>query len=244
MDPNQIQTSNSSNLDDILNNNPAAINSGYVAQYMTKVYGWMVLALLLTAGVAWFTASNSYMLEAIFGNRILFFGLIIGQIFLVGFLSLRIMKMSATTALLVFLAYAMINGFTFAIYLLAFDLSSIFMVFGITAGTFAVMSAIGYFTKTDLTSFGRLMIMGLIGIIIASIVNIFMHSPTLYYIISYVAVGVFVGLIAYDTQKIKAYALMDTEEDRKRGAIIGALALYLDFINLFVYLLRLLGSRR
>lgn len=244
MDSNQMQQNQYSNLDDILNSNPAVSNPSYIAQYMTKVYGWMVAALLVTAAVAWFTASNAAMVEIIFGNRILFFGLIIGQIFLVGFLSLRISKMSAATAAIVFLAYAMLNGFTFAIYLLAFSASSVFLVFAITAGTFAVMSAIGYFTKTDLTSFGRLMIMGLVGVIIASLVNIFMHSSTLYYIISYVAVGIFVGLIAYDTQKIKAYALMDAEEDRKRGAIIGALALYLDFINLFVYLLRLLGSRR
>ena len=117
-------------------------------------------------------------------------------------------------------------------------------VFGITAGTFGIMSAVGYYTKQDLTKFGQIMLFGLIGIIIASIVNFFMKSEMLYWIISYIGVAVFVGLIAYDTQKIKGYALLETEEQRKKGAILGALALYLDFINLFIYLLRLFGSRK
>lgn len=242
METNQYQNGYT-NIEEVMQGNPRELNSGYTAQYMTKVYGWMFLALLITAAVAWLTASNTAMMHAILTNRILFFGLIIGQLLLVGTLSLRIFRMAASTALLVFLAYAVLNGFTFAIYLAIFSLSSIFTVFAITAGTFGVMSAVGYFTKTDLTSFGKVMMMALIGIIIASLVNIFMHSTMMYYIISYIGVGIFVGLIAYDTQKIKAYAYLDAEEDRKRGAIIGALALYLDFINLFIYLLRIFGRR-
>jgi FtsH-binding integral membrane protein len=152
--------------------------------------------------------------------------------------------MSSTTATAIFLGYAALMGLTFAVFILAYSATSLMTVFAITAGTFGVMSAVGYFTKQDLTSFGRIMLMGLVGVIIASIVNIFVASTALYWIISYVGVAVFVGLIAYDTQKIKAYALLDSEEDRKKGAILGALALYLDFINLFIMLLRLFGGSR
>jgi len=151
--------------------------------------------------------------------------------------------MSAAAATLIFLGYAALNGITFSVLLLAYTPGSLMGVFAITAGTFGIMSAVGYFTKQDLTSFGRIMVMGLVGVILASIVNFFMHSTTLYWLISYVAVAVFVGLIAYDTQKIKSYALLESAEDRKKGAIMGALALYLDFVNLFIYLLRLFGRR-
>jgi len=243
MDNNQIQNQYG-NWQEVVEQHEGSADAGFVARYMTRVYGWMFVALMVTAGVAWLTATNEALINLIITKRILFFGLLIGQLFLVGFLSLRIMKMSPAIAAAVFLGYAALNGFTFAILLGIFTLSSIFTVFAITAGTFGIMSAVGYFTKTDLTSFGRLMFMALVGIIIASIVNIFMHSTTLYWIISYIGVAVFVGLIAYDTQKIKAYALMDSAEDRKRGAIIGALALYLDFINLFIYLLRILGDKK
>lgn len=220
------------------------VNESYIARYMTKVYGWMFLGLSLTAVVAFLTASTPAIMEVLFSNRILFFGLMIGQLFMVGFLSLRIQKMSAAVATAIFLAYAALNGLTFSILLLAYTTGSLLTVFAITAGTFGIMSAVGYFTKQDLTSFGKIMFMGLIGVILASVVNFFMKSEMLYWIISYVGVAVFVGLIAYDTQKIKAYALLDNEEDRKRGAVLGALALYLDFVNLFIYLLRLFGGRR
>lgn len=221
-----------------------AEDQSHVSTFMTKVYGWMFVGLMLTAVVAFFTASSEALLQVILGNRILFFGLIIGQLFLVGFLAVRIQKMSAAVATLVFLGYSILNGLTFSLILLAFTAGSLFTVFAITAGTFGIMSAVGYFTKQDLSSFGKIMFMGLIGIIVASLVNFFMKSETLYWIISYVGVAVFVGLIAYDTQKIKEYAYLETEEDRKKGAIMGALALYLDFVNLFIFLLRLFGDRR
>lgn len=243
MENNQIQNQYGS-WKEVVRQHEDSVDAGFIARYMTRVYGWMFVALMVTAVVAWLTAANETLVNLIISSRMLFFGLLIGQLFLVGFLSLRIMKMSPAIAAAVFLGYAALNGFTFAILLGIFTLSSIFTVFAITAGTFGIMSAVGYFTKTDLTSFGRLMFMALIGIIIASVVNMFMHSTTLYWIISYIGVAVFVGLIAYDTQKIKAYALMDSAEDRKRGAIIGALALYLDFINLFIYLLRILGDKK
>lgn len=240
MDPNQI----SGHSFEKYNSNPAQINSSYVAQYMAKVYGWMFLGLSITAIIAFLTASSQAAVELLYGNRMVFFGLFIAQIFLVGFLVMRIQKMSAATATAIFLGYSVLTGITFSALILAYTAGSLVTVFAITAGTFGIMSAVGYFTKQDLTSFGKLMFMGLIGIILASIVNFFLKSSALYWIISYVGVAVFVGLIAYDTQKIKAYALLDSEEDRKKGAILGALALYLDFVNLFIMLLRLFGSRR
>jgi FtsH-binding integral membrane protein len=237
MDPNQI----SGHSFEKYNSNPAQINSSYIAQYMAKVYGWMFLGLLLTGVIGSVVASNDQFVASIYNFRMFLF---IGQIVMVGYLALRVQKMSSATATLVFLGYAALNGLTFALLFKWFSTASLVTVFGITGGTFGIMSAVGYFTKQDLTSFGKLMFMGLVGVIIASIVNIFAHSTTLYWIISYVGVAVFVGLIAYDTQKIKAYALLDSEEDRKKGAILGALALYLDFINLFIFLLRMFGGRR
>lgn len=241
MDPNQISGHSSYNQ---YNSNPAQINSSYIAQYMAKVYGWMFLGLSITAVVAFLTATSEAAVTLLYGNRMVFLGLFILQIFLVGALVVRIQKMSAAAATAIFIGYSVLTGITFSALILAYTAGSLVAVFGITAGTFGIMSAVGYFTKQDLTSFGRLMFMGLIGIILASIVNFFLHSTTLYWIISYVGVAVFVGLIAYDTQKIKAYALLESEEDRKKGAIMGALALYLDFINLFIFLLRLFGNRR
>jgi len=224
--------------------NPTTVSPSYVAQYMTKVYGWMFLGLSITAVIAFLIANSPAAVGFLFGNRLVFFGLLIAQIFLVGFLVVRIQKMSSTTATAVFIGYAALMGITFSALLLAYTAGSLVGVFAITAGTFGIMTAVGYFTKQDLTSFGKIMMMGLVGVILASIVNFFMESTTLYWIISYVGVAVFVGLIAYDTQKIKAYALLDSEEDRKKGAIMGALALYLDFVNLFIFLLRLFGDRK
>lgn len=216
----------------------------YVARYISKVYAWMFLALSVTAVVAGYVATSETILSMLLSSRFLFFGVMIGQLFLVGFLTIRLNKMSVSMATTIFFLYAALNGLTFAVLLLMYTPASLMGVFGITAGTFGVMSAVGYYTKQDLTNFGQIMLFGLIGIIIASIVNFFMQSEMLYWIISYVGVAVFVGLIAYDTQKIKGYALLETEEARKKGAILGALALYLDFINLFIYLLRLFGSRK
>jgi FtsH-binding integral membrane protein len=216
----------------------------YVARYISKVYGWMFLALSVTAVVAGYVSQSEAILSILMSSRFLFFGLMIGQLFLVGFLTMRLEKMSVNMATTIFFLYAALNGLTFAVLILMYTPASLMGVFGITAGTFGIMSAVGYFTKQDLTGFGQIMLFGLIGVIVASMVNFFMQSEMLYWIISYVGVAVFVGLIAYDTQKIKGYALLETEEQRKKGAILGALALYLDFINLFIYLLRLFGSRK
>lgn len=217
-----------------------------VARFMTRVYGWMSLALVVTGLVALYTASSATLLELIFGNRIGMWVLIIGTFLLVGWMTMAIRTMSPTLATVLFMAYAALNGMLFSSILLVYTGQSIALTFFITAGTFAAMSVYGYTTKADLTKLGSLAIMALVGIIIASIVNIFMESETLYWIISYAGVAIFVALVAYDTQKIKDIAIygFDGEASEKKASIIGALSLYLDFINLFLFLLRLFGSRR
>jgi hypothetical protein len=213
---------------------------------MRKVYVWMALALVITGITAYYVATNETLLTAIVTNRILFWGLIIAEFALVIGLSAAINKLSLTTATLMFVLYSVINGATMSFIFMVYTLSSITNVFFITAGTFAVMALIGYFTKTDLTSMGKILMMALIGIIIASIVNIFTKSEGLTVILNYLGVLVFVGLTAYDSQKIKKMLMMapDAGETAQKLALLGALSLYLDFINLFIYLLRILGTRR
>lgn len=214
--------------------------------FITKVYAWMSLALVVTALVAVYTAGNPGIVEFIFGNRIVFWGLLIGELLMVSYLGAAIGSMSASAATFVFLLYSAVNGLTLSVIFLAFTADSIATTFFVTAGTFAIMSAYGYFTKDDLTRVGNICFMALIGLILASIVNMFLHSEMFYWITTYIGIIVFVGLIAYDTQKIKEMNIIGnegTEEDQKE-AIMGALALYLDFINLFLYLLRIFGRRR
>jgi hypothetical protein len=217
-----------------------------ISVYLTKVYNWMAVALLLTGAVAYFTAQSETMIQAIFGNRILFFGLIIGELALVGYISARINKLSSYKATLLFLTYTVLNGLTMAVIFMAYTSASISTTFIITAGTFGAMSLYGYYTKSDLTKIGSLAFMALIGIIIASVVNMFMNSEMMSWIISYLGVAIFIGLTAYDTQKLKRIAIngFENEESMEKSAILGALTLYLDFINLFLFLLRILGDRK
>jgi len=215
------------------------------AAFMTKVYGWMTIALVITALAAMYTAMTPALTEFIFSSKLVFYGLIIGELLLVGSLVLAVQKMSPMVASLVFFGYAALNGLTLASIFFLFTAGSIALTFFITAGTFAVMSIYGYTTKADLTRIGNLALMALVGVIIASIANYFLQSETLYWIISYLGVAIFVGLVAYDTQKIKNIsATMDIQSSEgKRASVIGALTLYLDFINLFLFLLRLFGRR-
>lgn len=215
-------------------------------EFIRRVYNWMGIGLATTAVVAMFTASSQSMLHFIFGTPMVFYGLIIGELGLVIALSAAINRMQASTAALMFFAYSVLNGLTMAAIFLIYTQASIASTFFITAGTFAAMSVYGYTTKHDLTSFGSFLFMGLIGIILASVVNIFLRSESIYWVITIGGVIVFVGLTAYDTQKIKemsAQGFADYETERK-GAVLGALRLYLDFINLFLMLLRLFGNRR
>ena len=203
---------------------------------MRKVYIWMTLALSITGITAYGVASSPNLIMAIATNSGLMWGIIIGTFALVMIISSAINRLSLTTATLLFTLYSVLNGMM---------LSSIAQVFFITAGTFAVMAAVGYFTKTDLTSFGKLLFMALIGLVIATIVNIFMKSGTMGLIISYVGVLIFVGLTAYDSQKIKQMLMScdDVTENSQKLALLGSLTLYLDFLNLFLYLLRIFGRR-
>jgi len=216
------------------------------AAFMTQVYGWMSVALLVTATVSIWVASSTAMLEFIFGNRIVFYGLLIGEFLMVVSLSAAVQRLSARMATILFLAYAVMNGLTLASIFLLYTGGSIASTFFVTAGTFGAMSAYGYYTKRDLTSLGGFLLMALIGLIIASLVNLFWQNEALYWVSTYAGVLIFVGLTAYDTQKIKemnSIGNAGTDEDRKE-AIMGALRLYLDFINMFLYLLRLFGRRR
>lgn len=213
---------------------------------MRKVYVWMTLALVITGFTAFGIAENPGLVYTIVTNRLLFLGLVIGEFALVMAIYGAIGRLSATAATLLFVLYSIVNGATLSVIFLAYTMTSIASVFFITAGTFAVMAFIGYTTKTDLTSFGKMLMMGLIGIILATVVNIFIGSSMLNMIVSYVGVVVFVGLTAYDSQKIKnlLYQVDNMSEEAQKLALLGSLTLYLDFINLFLMLLRIFGGNR
>lgn len=218
-----------------------------VNSFIQSVYGWMAFGLGITGLVAMVIANSPTMLQLIFGNQLIFFGLIIAELALVFSISARINRMQASTATGLFLLYAALNGATLSFIFIAFTRASIASTFFICAGTFAACSIYGYVTKKDLTSLGGFLFMGLIGIIIASVVNIFLRSPMIYWIISYLGVAIFMGLTAYDTQKIKSMAHSQPADLEagviRKGAIMGALSLYLDFINMFIFMLYIFGGR-
>lgn len=215
--------------------------------FMAQVYGWMTVGLLLTAFVALYVASSYELQEMIFSSKIVFFGLIIAQLGLVFVLSGMVHKMSGAMATSLFMLYSVLTGVTISSVLLLYTASSIASTFFICAAMFGALSIYGYTTKRSLTGMGSFLFMGLIGIIIASIVNIFMQSSMMSMVISYAGVLIFAGLTAYDTQKLKDMGNEINQEDKenmRRYSIMGALTLYLDFINLFLMLLRILGDRR
>ena len=214
------------------------------ADFMQKVYLWMTFALTLTGFVAYRTTQSEFLLELIFSSSFGFIGLILAELALVFWISSGIQRMSSNMAIGLFLLYSVLNGMTLSVLLIAYTGASVASTFFITAGMFGAMSVYGYTTKQDLSSWGNLLFMALIGLILASVVNIFLQSSGLYWLISYIGVLVFVGLTAYDTQKIKqlaAQVIVESEEGRK-VAILGALTLYLDFINMFIFMLRILGN--
>jgi len=218
-----------------------------VNEFIRSVYNWMAIGLALTGFVAFFVSNSQTMMRLIFGNQLIFFGLIIGELALVFSISARVHKMQASTATSLFVLYAALNGATLSAIFLIYTRSSITSTFFICAATFVASSIYGMATKRDLTAMGQFMFMGLIGIVIASVVNLFIRSSGVSLIVSYIGVIVFVGLTAYDTQKLRTMALSQPEGldagTIRKGAILGALALYLDFINLFLMLLRILGNR-
>lgn len=212
---------------------------------MRKVYVWMTLALVITGFTAYAVAATPNLQQLVFANTWVLWGLIIAEVGLVIAINAAINKLSLAMATLLFILYSVINGATLSVIFVAYSIGTISKVFFITAGTFAVMAFIGYVTKTDLSKMGKILFMALIGIIIATVVNIFVKSSGLDMILSYVGVLVFVGLTAYDTQKIKQmlWQAGNVSETSQKVALLGALSLYLDFINLFLYLLRIFGRR-
>jgi FtsH-binding integral membrane protein len=212
--------------------------------FLRKVYAYMAGGLFATAVTATAVASSETLLNVIVGNRIVFIGLLIGEFAMVIAFSALLNRLSTAAAALFFFAYAVVNGLTMSVIFMAYTASSIGSTFFVTAGTFGAISAYGYATKRDLSGLGSFAMMGLFGLIIASVVNIFLHSPMIYWLTTFVGVIVFTALTAYDTQKLKRFAAVSSPEQQSKVALQGALMLYLDFINLFLYLLRLLGRRR
>lgn len=219
---------------------------GTFNNYLSKVFTWMFVGLSLTALTAFIVASSETLITTLILNRALFFILIFGELGLVMYLSMRVHKMSFVGALSAFLIYSVINGITLSVILLYYTLSSVTMVFAGAALIFGVMAIYGYITKTDLEPFRTLLFMGLIGMLIMSVINIFVRSAAFNPIIGFIGVAVFSGLTAYDIQKLKKIHKHGARGYASEGnmAIVGALTLYLDFINLFLSLLRLLGNRR
>lgn len=223
-----------------------SVNTAYRA-LMGKVYLWMTLALAVTGLTSLYVASSPGLVQSIFASRGTFWLLVIAELALVFILSARIMKMSFSTAGIMFALYSVLNGVTMSFIFIAYTSTSIATAFFVTAGMFAAMSFIGFVTKKDLSSFGSFFTMALIGLIIASVVNIFLNSSVMYWIITYVGVLLFVGLTAYDTQKIKQMLIEygdEVNDSTQKLALIGSLSLYLDFINLFLYILRLFGNNK
>ncbi len=219
-----------------------------VNSFIRSVYNWMAIGLGLTAFTAFYIANSRTLLELIFGNQLIFFGLIIGELGLVFYLSARVQKIAASTATALFVLYSILNGATLSMIFIIYTSASIVSTFFVCALTFMACSVYGMVTKRDLTSMGGFMIMGLFGIIIATVVNLFLRSPAMTMIISYIGVVVFVGLTAYDTQKLKQMAMTQPADASgamvRKGAILGALTLYLDFVNLFIMLLHIFGVSR
>ena len=210
---------------------------------MRKVYVWMTLALVITAITAYGVGTSPGLVALVYSSKFTFFGLMLVQLAVVIGLSSAINRMSLATATLMFVLYSVLTGVTFSGIVSIYDPMLVTKVFFITAGTFGIMSLIGYTTKADLTSLGRLLLMGLLGIILATVVNIFMRSSMLDVVCSYIGVAVFIGLTAYDTQKIRQMMAVcpDAGEEAQKLALLGSLSLYLDFINIFLYLLRIFG---
>jgi len=224
--------------------NPSAAVS--IPSFLARVYVWMAAGLLVTAGAAFATLSRPTLLRAVFGNKVVFFGLMIAELGLVVWLSGMVGRLSSAAAGGVFVLYSALNGLTLSVVFLAYTSASIVSTFVVTAGMFGAMSVYGLVTKRELDGLGSFAFMGLIGVVLASVVNIFLRSDAMGFIISCVGVIVFTALTAYDTKKLRmmAMAVDGASEEGKRASISGALRLYLDFINLFLMLLRFFGNRR
>lgn len=231
-------------LEKIIRGKESALSAVFPA-LMRKVYVWMTMALAITGICAYGVATSPNIMQMIYGNSMTIWVLFIVELGLVFYTTARIQKLSLTTATTLFIIYSALNGVTLSSIFMVYSMTSIAKVFFITAGTFAAMALYGYFTKTDLSKIGNILFMALIGLIIATVVNLFLKSAMFDLILCYIGVGIFVGLTAWDSQKIKHMLAMqvDMSESAQKIALMGALSLYLDFINLFLYLLRIFGNR-
>jgi hypothetical protein len=215
-----------------------------VAAFMRGVYGWMCGGLAITAATAWLVSSSPALMAAIFGNRMVFWVLALAQLGIVIALSARVDRMASGTASALFVLYSALTGVTLSVILLVYTGESVFTTFLVAAGMFGALATYGTVTRRELSGLGQFLFMGLIGLVLASIVGIFWHSDGLQFVISFIGVIVFAGLTIYDAQRLKALAFATNTGSVSGVTIVGALALYLDFINLFLFLLRFLGSRR
>ncbi len=223
---------------------PRYRDADVLASFMRGVYGWMCGGLAVTAATAWLVAGSPTLTVAIFGNRAVFWILALAQLGIVFALSARVDRMASNTASLLFIVYSALTGVTLSVILLVFTGESVFTTFVVTAGMFGALALYGTVTRRALTGLGQFLFMGLIGVVIASVVGIFWHSDALQFLISFVGVIVFAGLTVYDAQRLKQLAFATNTGPTSGATIVGALALYLDFINLFLFLLRFLGNRR
>lgn len=215
-----------------------------VTAFLRGVYGWMGVGLAVTAATAWFIASSPAAIQMVAGNRGLMWILLIAQLGIVVVLSARVQQMAASTASMLFIGYAALTGVTLSLLLVAYTGESVATTFIVTAGMFGGMAAYGSTTRRSLAGWGQFLFMGLIGVVLASLVGIFWRSDALQFMISFIGVIVFTGLAAYDAQRLKAMALSTSAGQIGSYTIIGALTLYLDFVNLFLMLLRFTGNRR
>lgn len=217
-----------------------------VASFMHKVYAWMALGLTITAVTSYFIYLNPVLFSAIVLNRFVFFAMIFAQVALAIYMSVAFNWLSYAANALLFSLYSFLLGLTLSVIFAVYQLGSIYQIFGITVAMFGFMAIYGYYTKSDLTEFGKIMIMGLFGIVIAGLVNLFLQNSTMDYILSFIGILVFTGLTAYDVQKIKEIGngLLSRGEDERKIALICAFTLYLDFINLFLNLLKFLGKKK
>ena len=223
---------------------PGAISDERIGAFLAKVYGWMFIGLLVTAITALTVASSQKLVEFVFADRLVFWIIIIAQLGLVFYLSARVNSVQPATAAALFVLYSALVGVTSALILLVFTGASIAQTFIITAGMFGAMAIFGTITRRNLAGLGHFMFMGLIGLVLASIVGIFWHNDALHFVISIVGVIVFTGLTAWDAQRLKQMAVALPDGRAGAYAVVGALSLYLDFINLFFFLLRFMGGRR
>jgi uncharacterized protein len=215
-----------------------------IGAFLRAAYGWMCFGLAMTAATAWFVASSPSLLRVIAQNQLIYFGLFAAQLGIVYYLSSRVQRLSESAASLLFIVYSVLTGVTLSFVMLVYTGQTLTSTFVVTAGMFGSMALYGTVAKRSLAGWGQFLFMGLIGVVIASIVGLFWHSDGLQFVISFIGVIVFTGLAAYDAQRLKAMALMTSSGEVGSYAIVGALALYLDFVNLFLMLLRLQGGGR